>query len=459
MNKIYRLIIVLFCLSLISVCVHAQTVSAPGNDTANVLISSVKISGNRHTKDYIILREMPFKAGDRLSKKDLPENFLLAANQVRNTNLFAELRIDSSVNADSSLQVNISVRERYYIYPTPQFQLVDRSFNEWVKTYHADFNRVVYGVKFAHYNLTGRRDQLRIYLLNGYARNFSASYVSPLLDSALTKGFGAAAGFTQNREVGYKTTYFNKTLNYKKDDFVRNSFNASFAYSIRKGLFKSTSFAFGINYINADDSLLTQKYNPHYFNSSKHTQVFPDFSAGISYAKTDNINYPLKGKIWGVSFSKRGLAFKGGINNTILQGTASIFIPHRHNWYSSIQASGIIKVPFDEAYINQRAIGYGNLTLRGLEYYVADGVVAALAKYTLSKKIAEFKVKTPIHIKKLPYIPFKFFAKTYADAGYSYNQSKYETRLNNRFCIPAVSELMCLLYTILFLRWSTVLTN
>ena len=100
-------------------------------------------------------------------QKNLTAILVQARNQVYNTNLFTEVKFDSIPQADSSLKINIVVKERWYIFPTPQFQLVDRSFNEWIKTYNADFNRVVYGLKFAHYNFSGRRDQLRIYLLNG----------------------------------------------------------------------------------------------------------------------------------------------------------------------------------------------------------------------------------------------------------------------------------------------------
>jgi hypothetical protein len=90
-------------------------------------------------------------------------------------------------------------------------------------------------------------------------------------------------------------------------------------------------------------------------------------------------------------------------------------------------------LPFKQSYINQRALGYSEFYLRGLEYYVIDGVAAAVAKYTLKKKLFAFKIKVPFHIKAIPSIPFAFYAKTYADAGYSYIQKEFDTRLNNRF--------------------------
>jgi outer membrane protein assembly factor BamA len=402
-------------------------------NSPKIVISAINIAGNKHTKTYIIEREIPFKVGDTLLKKNLTATLLQARNQVSNTNLFTEVLFDSIPQQDSSLHVNIVVKERWYIFPTPQFQLVDRSFNEWIKTYNADFKRVIYGLKFAHYNFSGRRDQFRIYLLNGYARNISASYSAPYSNKKLTEGFGVAVGYTQNREVQYKLNYNNKLLNYRKEGFVSNNFNAAVGYSIRKGFFKSTNFSVGFNYSNIDDSIITTKYNSTYFNSSNSKQFIPDFGVGISYSNTDNNNYPQKGLIYSYGISKRGVQFVGGINSLSISGSFAKFYKHSHNFFSTVQSSAIVKLPFEQAFVNRRAIGFGSLSLRGLEVYLIDGVAAGVAKYTLTKKVAAFKIPFPIKIKSLPYVPFKIFAKTYADAGYSYLSKKYDSRLNNKF--------------------------
>ena len=102
------------------------------------------------------------------------------------------------------------------------------------------------------------------------------------------------------------------------------------------------------------------------------------------------------------------------------------------NWYSSIQLNGKIKLPFEQAYINQRGLGYGENYLRGLEYYVIDGVATALARSTLKKKIISFNVPFPFFPNLLTKIPFTLFANTYADLGYAYTKKKYDTYLNNR---------------------------
>ena len=58
-----------------------------------------------------------------------------------------------------------------------------------VTKYDASLMRVNYGIKFEHYNLTGRKDKLKIFLINGYTRNISAYYSAPYSNPKLTKGF------------------------------------------------------------------------------------------------------------------------------------------------------------------------------------------------------------------------------------------------------------------------------
>jgi outer membrane protein assembly factor BamA len=411
------------------------------NETKSILISSIKIIGNKHTKSYIIEREMPFKAGDYLHSDSLQDIFKQTKIQIYNTNLFIEVIIDSLVLEDSSLQVNVLVKERWYIFPAPQFALVDRNYKEWIQTFNADLNRVVYGLNFTHYNFSGRRDQLSMTLLNGYARNLSFAYSSPYSNSKLTEGFGISASYTQNKEIGYRTSENNeplaftkgKELKYTKDGFVRDNYQFDIAYSRRKSFFKRASVSLGLNYLIINDSITDIKYNPNYFGNDNTKQFYTDINFIVSYINTDKNAYPLQGVAYNYGISKRGFGFSGGINNTTLFGTFAKFITHPHNYYSKIKTSGILKIPFNQAYINQRAIGFGSLKLRGLELYIVDGVAAITTNYTFSKKLVSFRIPIPFKIKAVPYIPFTFFAKTYVDMGYSYIPQQYNTRLNNKF--------------------------
>lgn len=405
--------------------------------TGKVFIVDVLIAGNKKTKSYIIEREMLLHKNDSISKEDFKSLLIQSQNLIYNTTLFTSVEIIPVIKYSDNVILIVDVKEKWYIYPLPQFQLIARNFNDWLNTYNADLNRVIYGLKFSHYNLSGRRDQLHLYLLNGYSRNLSVKYSAPYSNPKLNRGFSFVAGFTSTRNINYNTNYNNKVLQYSSDKFVNNNASIGGAYAIRNGHYLTNTFGLNFQFNKIDSAIVKPDLNPNYFRDSKIEQFIPDAYYTFQYSKVDNSRYPLKGKLISAQLLKRGTSFSGGINMTQLSGSISKFIPYKNYWYSSYSLQTKIKLPFNQSYINQNAIGYGDYNLRGLEYYVVDGPISAVAKYTLKKKIISFKIPLPIHIKTIPDIPISIFAKGFADAGYSYNKPLYKTYLNNKLLYSA----------------------
>ena len=409
----------------------------PLDSIQKVCITELRVSGNKKTKLAVILHELPIKKGDSIPVAQINNILEQARIQVYNTTLFENVKLDAVITSPSTISIHVEVKERWYIYPIPQFQLVDRNFNDWYKTFHHSLSRVNYGIKFANYSLTGKRDPLRIYLINGYSRNISFTYSNPYINSALNKGFSIAAGYTQNREISYKTTDSNTVAFYPTDSvrkttnhFVRNSFYFSGSYLIRKGFFTRQYFTAGYAFLHVDDSVIIK--NPNYFKDSVTSKGYVDLAYTYQYTNVDNTSYSLKGISAYVSVLKRGWGFTGGINMLSIEAGVYKYIPLGKNWYTNFQLTGKVKIPFDQAYLNQRGLGYGESYLRGLEYKVVDGAAFALMRSTLKKKIGSFKIPFPFLHKVITKIPFTFFAKTFTDFGYVYNKRKYDTYLNNR---------------------------
>jgi len=153
------------------------------DSTAKFHVKDIIVKGNRKTKEYIILREMQFQKGDSIIIANINKELEQAKQQIYNTTLFSEIKVEMTVLSAYDIIVIVDVKERWYIYPVPQFKPVDRNFNEWIKTYNASLKRVNYGLKFVHYNLSGRRDQLRLFFLTGFSRDFSFSYNAPYSNS------------------------------------------------------------------------------------------------------------------------------------------------------------------------------------------------------------------------------------------------------------------------------------
>jgi outer membrane protein assembly factor BamA len=429
-------------LLLLSAIAPAQNIADIKNSTAKLLagkdsaariiIHAITISGNKKTKEYIIRREMQLKAGDTVSAAAFTDELQKLQQQVYNTNLFIEVKPELAEIAPGVVDINLAVKERWYIFPIPKFQLIDRNINEWIQKHHADLDRVVYGVKFTHYNLTGHRDLLRLTVLNGFTRNISFTYFKPISEKKLNNGFSVTAGVIQNREFIYRTDTVNKPVLFNNGDFSRKNYFVGLGYNFRRNIMGTHYFNIVFNHVSVVDSLTEAGYNPNYFKDEVSHRNYIDFSYTYRYINTNNAIYPLRGTVGSLRITKRGFGFSGGINMFSAEGSYNKYWPLKNGWYVSTELSAKATLPFNQPYINQRSLGYSDVNLRGLELYVVDGVAFGLVRNTLKKKLFTVNIKTPFTSDKYRVIPFTVFAKAYGDLGMVYNKDAFRTSLNNK---------------------------
>lgn len=394
-----------------------------------VTIRNIIIAGNDRTKNYIILREVPFKNGDSILLEELPKQVEKARELIYNTTLFVNVNVFSQLpNADEA-DIIIILKERWYIFPIPYVELADRSFNEWAKTYNADLKRLSYGVYFTHFNFTGRRDPFSLILINGFKRNISFEYAIPYINKNLTKGLKLGAGIEQTRQIPYKTDFGNKLVYFKNDKFVKNEWFALAALTVRKKIKKKETFSLKFRHIDVADSIVSF-FNPSYFNGRSHYRDLLEFEYKLQYTDVDNVLYPLKGQTSTIILKKTGLKLNGGINNFSIEAGIEKYISLGNQWYFSTRLNGSVQFPFEPAYFNAKALGYRENYLRGYEYFVIDGFAFAFAKLDLKKQIARFDIPTGIKSNTYNKIPFILYAKTYADVGSAL--SHQQSKLNNK---------------------------
>ncbi|MEO7293097.1 MAG: POTRA domain-containing protein, partial [Ginsengibacter sp.] len=278
-------------------------------------VRNIFIAGNKKTKDYIILREMELKSGGYVTISNLIDALEKDRQHIFNTTLFLDVKVEPIIVSAFEFDISVTVKERWYIFPLPELQFVDGTLNEWLAKYKGDLNRLNYGAKFTHYNLTGRKDQLRVHVLSGYTRTLSFNYKAPYANAALTNGFSVGGGYYQNREIVYKTSYDNEVMFYKKKDFVRNLWEIQLGYSIRRGIKITHSFNLNYTHVNIDDSIINQKYNRDYFNKPASKTGYIDLFYTLQYSDVNNVLYPLTGYSGSLGLGKRGLGFTGGINS------------------------------------------------------------------------------------------------------------------------------------------------
>ncbi|HKB45585.1 MAG TPA: POTRA domain-containing protein, partial [Chitinophagaceae bacterium] len=186
--------------------------SQPGNEKslndfapANSLfeVGNIIITGNKKTRPDIILREIPFKAGEEYPLQELVKKFEDARRQLMNTSLFHEVIVALKSFEGYKVDIIVDVKERWYIFPLPYFKPVDRNLNQWLVEQKASLSRVNYGLKLLYNNATGRNDKFRFWLVSGYTKQFSFSYDRLYFDKQMKWGVNVVFAIGKNREVNY----------------------------------------------------------------------------------------------------------------------------------------------------------------------------------------------------------------------------------------------------------------
>ena len=156
----------------------------------------------------------------------------------------------------------------------------------------------------------------------------------------------------------------------------------------------------------------------------------------MSYYDLDYIPYPTKGYAAEVTLGKKGLNNIINVWHLSAKGAGSWHTGKKS--FFNVVAYGSIRLPFKQPYFMQRFLGYGDAFMQGYEYYVVDGVAGGFIKTTFTRELFSFSVKSPGKKSQLPErIPFRFFPKIYANAGYVHNPLPGENRLSNRMLYSA----------------------
>ena len=390
------------------------------------VMGEIYVEGNKHTKAYIIQRELPFKTGDSIYLTDLVDGFEIARQQLFNTGLFNEVVVSLKSFRGYHVDVLISAKERWYIFPIPYIKPVDRNLAEWAKQGYG-IDRLNYGFKFTHHNFSGRNDKLRMWLITGYTRQIQFQYEQPFADRSLKHGYRFGFMYSSNKEVNYKTVD-NQQVFVDSLGFGLRQWTAHADWLYRPGLRTFNSVRFAMTNVRVDTAIIN--LNPHYLSGGKSSITYPEISYKVNYVKVDYVHFPLKGWMGEASFVKRG--FNKDMNLWELSGSFTKAWELSKKNYLSFQAYGVLRLPFDQPFVNHRLFGYGTLYLRGLEKYVIDGTAAFMSRQTYRRELVRFSVPTFLKSTSHDKIPFRIYARTFADLGYAYNKSFNDNSLVNR---------------------------
>lgn len=398
----------------------AQSSIPVGRDS--VTVYAVNISGNQRTRESVIRRELLLSEGMRLPAAELESRRRESHRLLQNTALFVETSVIPCRSTGDSVAICVDVREAWYLFPAASVELADRNFNVWWDLFGASLRRVNYGLYLYHFNLTGRRDLIKVKLQEGYARKVEVSYDLPQVFGSRTLGVGFLAGYIANREVQYATSEDRQLFHRSEDRWLLERWTAQGHITYRPGTLWKHRLTLGFRDLQAD-SLLIQGLNREFFPHGSGRLRVLTLGLNSTIDRTDDRPYPFRGYALMFDMQKEGLSRQADRQRWWLSGIGRFYLP-------TGSRSGFEWIVFGQTHLQRdnqgfheyRALGYEDFALRGYEYYVVDGLDMAAVKTSWRYRLFSRDLPLPLPdwrpIAKLRVMPLQVYGSVYTDHGW-----------------------------------------
>jgi len=393
-----------------------------GND--RVVIDKIFIVGNKKTKDRIILRELDIRAGEVYDKTDLEQILVTERNKIFNLQLFNTVKVTTLALSPNLVDIVINVSERWYLFPSPIFSLVDRNFNDWWQNQDHDLSRTNYGIKIFQNNFRGRNETLKLTLQFGFTRNFGLSYSIPYIDKSQRHGLSFGFDYAENKNISLQTVDHFREF-YDSEELLRLKREFFLSYRLRNSFYTTHRFTavFESNAVNDTIASL----NPAYYKQGETTQRFFSLKYRFHHDKRDIQAYPLNGYEVEVIATKYGLGIFNDLNFAETKIRHANYKDLGRNFflanYSSLYFSGINQPPYSNLY----GLGYKNDFVRGYELYVIEAKNFYLHRATLRKRLFAIKGRFDfVPVEQFREWPLAVYLKGYFDMAYVQNIDRYQ---------------------------------
>lgn len=390
-----------------------QTALAEGR----VLVMGVTVAGNKATKERIIVREVLVGEGDTLTQTALYERLERSRQNLMNTGLFNTVSVLPVYLDLTHVMVEVSVNERWTIWPSPIFQLADPNFNTWWRTFNRDGDRVNYGGYLYKYNFRGRNETIYLKAQFGYARQFGFRYKVPNVDARQRWGISIGASYTEQAEVTAGTLANRRLLLRRANGPNRNEQKADLEVSLRPSHDVRHFFRAGFVQATVSDTVL--EVAPEYFASGGAATRFLSIGYGMVWDRRDMRAYPRSGHFAELRIDRLGL----GLLDVNAPGITTAYASLKKWWKlgepvslaAGLRGKGTLGAP---PYYVQEGLGYAHY-VRGYEYYVIDGEAFVLGKGNLVVQLLRPRTRRaefmPAEAFRTLYLAL--YLNLYADAG------------------------------------------
>jgi len=418
-------------------------------DYPYIIIENCEISGNKLTKDKIIIRELDFNIEDSLAVFDEGQHtesearHLIASdsselllrlnysrNNIINTKLFLTVDLYLENVQGKKYKLKIEVNERHYWWIFPVIKLNAPNFNEWLRD--IDLSQLSMGLFASHNNLFGTSHQASIAGYFGPSWAIAAGYHIPWVGKKQKRGLTILGGYNNLAVVEYASVDNNRQMLYENNSF--SSLSLVGIMTFRPGLYHYNTVIVSSEYVTISDSLFS--LNPDFLANEKTTNSSLSLYIDYYYDTRNNKSYPLEGNLLRVFADKKGLGFISKDVNFFYYGIDFHFYQKlSEKFYVAEMIKAVNSAGQDAPYHYQQSMIAKRDFIRGYDLYTVKGdqmyYFRSNIKYELIKPSVK-KVKPGQEKNKFKSLQYAFYLNIFADAGYVTNKFTENNPLNNK---------------------------
>jgi outer membrane protein assembly factor BamA len=388
-----------------------------------VRVGSIHLKGNKITRDHIILRELEFVSGEQIALSDLEDKLIKSRQNLMNRSLFNFVTI-ATEESNGTVNIQVEVIERWYIWPVPRFSFADRNINAWMDS--KDFGRLNYGLDIRVENFRGRMEYLNFIIQGGYDKKFAVEWIIPYLTKNQIFGMGISAGAQLNRLYAYATEDNHLVYFDAADEYAAVQYFGQLDFTFRPKFNYLHTASLSMNHASFNDSLLVLNPNFTYGDT-----IYNFFKIGYLYKHDfrDYAPYPLKGYYFDIGLEKTGLGIlNDDVNLWTFRFAFDQYIHLHKRWYFAYNLSGMYSSNGFQPYFLTTGFGFNEMNIRGYELYAIDGQHLGLIKTNVKFEIIPRKVHDIRWIKteKFSKVFYALYANLFFDMGYAGDKLYYK---------------------------------
>jgi len=414
-----------------------------------IRFTETKITGNKLTKDPMIIRELDFKIGDSLGtispgkkfdfklkrfapgdSSELSLRLKYSRENIINTNLF--LTVDISIEQIDGMDYRllVDVTERHYWWLFPVVKLNAPNFNEWLRD--PDISDVSMGLFFSHNNLFGKSHQTSLVGYVGKSYAVAWGYRIPWIGQGKKTGLTFGAAYQNLYTVEYGSLENKRQMLYKS-----NSLQSATIFGVitmRPGLYNYGTVKMIGEWVSISDSLYSLDTN--YLEKGKKSNMSLTIYADYAYDSRNSKSYPLMGSYMRLFVNKVGIGLVSKDVDYFFYGLDFHFYQKLSNkWYVAEMFKLENSAGENHPYYYQLNMTQKKDFVRGYDLYTLKGdqmyFFRSNVKYELVKPSLK-KVKEGQEDNKFKRLQYAFYLNAFADAGYCVNNFTENNPYNNK---------------------------